>query len=370
MDSHHDTTIMVVDDTPANLRLLDQTLQEEGYRVTAFPRGQMALKAAVRQPPDLILLDINMPDMDGYQLCQRLKENSELKEIPVIFISAGGETAQKLEAFAAGGVDYVTKPFQLPEVKARVHTHLKLRWTQLELEKHNQQLETMVRDKVQEISEAQIASIMALSKLTEIRDYETGKHIERVQHFCRLLAETLRREGAWPEQLDGDFLHNIFYAAPLHDIGKVGISDLILLKPGRLTSREFEVMKRHVDIGADTLEAVQKKYPRNTMIAMGIDIARFHHERWDGTGYPRGLAGEDIPLAGRIMGLADVYDAMRSQRPYKQPFTHRKACHIIRQEAGTHFDPALVEAFLAVEDQFAAIFDRLQEDQCEDIGAR
>ena len=349
------TTIMLVDDTPANLKLLQQMLQAKGYLVLTFPRGKMALNAAAKNPPDLILLDITMPEMNGFEVCERLKADATLKEIPVIFISALTETEDKVKAFAAGGVDYVSKPFQFEEVNARVETHLRLRKLQLELSRHNLHLEDLVKEKVQEISDSQLATINAMSKLAESRDDDTGQHIERTRTFCKFLAEKLRDTARYAGSIDAAYLENIYHAASLHDIGKVGISDNILLKPGKLTPAEFEIMKTHTIIGADTLQTARSKYPLNVFINMGMAIARSHHERWDGSGYPDGLAGEEIPLTARIMAIADVYDALRSKRPYKPAFTHEKSCQIIWEGSGRHFDPALIAAFTLVEPAFANI---------------
>lgn len=353
------TTIMVVDDTPANLKLLQEMLQATGYRVLAFPSGKLALAAAAKCPPALILLDINMPGMNGFEVCEKLKSDPQLREIPVIFISALTETADKVRAFAAGGVDYVTKPFQFDEVQVRVETHLRLRWLQSELERHNLHLEELVREKVAEISDSQLATIVALAKLAESRDDDTGDHIERTQTFCKVLAQELRANPAYTALINGQYLETLFHTSPLHDIGKVGITDNILLKPGKLTVEEFEIMKTHTLIGAKTLETARAKYPRNVFLNMGIVIARSHHERWDGSGYPDGLAGEAIPLSARIMAVADVYDALRSVRPYKTAFSHEKSCEIIREGSGSHFDPAVIVAFQAVAAEFGAIRERM-----------
>ena len=350
-----DTTIMVVDDTPANLKLLQEMLQAKGYLVLTFPRGAMALSAAAKSPPDLILLDITMPEMNGFEVCERLKADAILKEIPVIFISALTETEDKVKAFTVGGVDYVSKPFQFEEVNARVETHLNQRRMRLELSKHNLHLEDLVKEKVREISDSQLATINALAKLAESRDDDTGHHIERTRIFCKILAEKLRDNPRHTGSIVEAFIQNIYHAAPLHDIGKVGISDSILLKPGKLTPEEFEIMKTHTVIGAETLQTVRGRYPRNVFVNMGITIARSHHEKWDGSGYPDGLAGEDIPIAARIMAVADVYDALRSKRPYKPAFAHEKSCDIIREGNGRHFDPALIEAFSIAEPEFAII---------------
>ncbi len=341
----YNADILVVDDVPANLTLLAGMLKEKGYRVRPVPSGKLALKVVEREPPDLILLDITMPEMDGFEVCRRLKEDVRFRDIPVIFISALTETLDKVKAFGSGGVDYVTKPFQFEEVRARVETHLKLR-------RYQAHLEDLVEEQVEEICASQVSTIFALSKLAESRDTDTGQHLERVQVFCRMLAEKLGRQEPHNRVIDGAFVHNIFNASPLHDIGKVASPDRVLLKAGKLTPEEFEIMKQHALVGADTMEAVRDVYPKNAFINMGISIARSHHERWDGKGYPDGLRGEEIPLAARIMAVADVYDALRSCRCYKGPCSREQARGIIVGHSGIRFDPALVTAFLALEEEF------------------
>ncbi len=353
---------MVVDDTPANLKLLQEMLQGDGYRVLTFPRGAMALNAAAKNPPDLVLLDISMPEMNGFEVCERIKADERLKEVPVLFISALDEVKDKVRAFSVGGQDYVTKPFQAEEVRARVKTHLHLRSLQVELERYSHHLEQLVEEKIQEISESQMATILALSNLAESRDDDTGHHIERTRTYCKGLAVELRRSAKYEGYIGDAFIGNLYQAAPLHDIGKVGIGDAILLKPGRLTAEEFNIMKTHTLIGAGTLRRIHARYPKNAFLQMGIAIAQSHHERWDGGGYPDGLAGETIPLSARIMALADVYDALRSKRTYKEAFSHERSCAIILEGEGTHFDPAVIQAFRVIESEFAAIrrkFDEL-----------
>jgi putative two-component system response regulator len=340
--------ILVVDDVPANLTLLAGMLKEKGHRVRPVPSGKLALKAVEHEPPDLILLDITMPEMDGFEVCRRLKQDTRFQEIPIIFISALTETLDKVTAFSSGGVDYVTKPFQFDEVEARVETHLKLH-------RYQSRLEELVKEQVKEISDSQVSTIFALSKLTESRDKSTGKHLERVQIYCRLLAEKLSREEPYNSVIADTFINNIFNASPLHDIGKVAIPDHVLLKPGKLAAEEFEIMKTHSLIGAATMEAVNEIYRNNAFISMGISIARAHHERWDGTGYPNGLKEEEIPLAARIMAIADVYDALRSKRCYKGAFSREQSSEIIKDGSGTQFDPSLVKAFLEMEESFDRI---------------
>jgi putative two-component system response regulator len=350
-----------VDDTPENLRLLAGALLEQGYKVCAFPSGPMALRAVAQDVPDLVLLDINMPEMDGFEVCARLKANKALRDVPVIFISAVHEIGVKLDAFKKGGVDYITKPFQLDEVFARVATHLELKQVRDILKEHNVDLTQTVSEQLRELSNAQAATIVALAKLSQSRDDDTGLHVERMGTFSGILAAEI--EGRLEESdIDERFAVTIVKAAVLHDIGKVGIPDDILLKPGKLTPAEFEIMKQHTVIGHQTLEAVLESYPRNLMVQMGADIARSHHERWDGSGYPDALAGNAIPLSARIVAVADVYDALRSRRPYKEPFTHEDSSAIIFEGRGRHFDPTVVDAFEAREDDMQAAWHFLQGD--------
>lgn len=340
--------VLIVDDQPANLKVLSEILKGMGYKVRPALNGRTALSAAEHDPPDLILLDIMMPDMDGFEVCRHLKEHGALKHIPVIFISALDDINDKIRGFQAGGVDYITKPFQTEEVLARVGTHLRL-------EQYTHHLEELVHEQVQEIYSSQMATILAVSKLAESRDDVTGQHIERTQIFCRLMAEQLYETNVYRGEITDAFIDTIFHASPLHDIGKVGIADNILLKPGKLTEEEFEVMKTHVLIGAHTLETVQSRYPQNVFISMGIDLARSHHERWDGSGYPDRLKENAIPLSARIMAVADVYDALHFKRPYKDAFSHEKTVELVLEGLGSHFDPAVVAAFSAREGEFEDI---------------
>jgi len=340
--------ILIVDDTPDNLKLLSGMLKEKGHRVRPVPSGKLALKAIESEPPDLILLDITMPEMNGFEVCDRLKGDMRFRDIPVLFISALTEMLDKMKAFKSGGVDYITKPFQFEEVEARVETHLELR-------RYQKSLEDLVQEKVKEISASQMSTIFALSKLAESRDQDTGRHIERVQILCKLLAERLSRESRYAGAIDETFINYIYNASPLHDIGKVAIADNVLLKPGKLTPEEFEVMKTHTVVGAATMQAVNNLYPGNAFIGMGISIARSHHERWDGKGYPDGLAGENIPLESRIMAVTDVYDAIRSKRCYKECIPRSRNRELIEAGSGTQFDPVLVKIFLEIEEEFNSI---------------
>lgn len=354
--------ILAIDDTPANLQLLAGMLKERGYRVRPVPNGKLGIQAAKKEPPDLILLDINMPGMSGYEVCQHLKNDPELMYIPVIFISAMNDTLDKVKAFALGAVDYITKPFQMEEVHSRVDTHLSLHFLHTQLELQNANLQHLVREQVREITSSQLATILALAKLAEQRDDSTGKHLERVQILCRILADRLSVLPEYKTHISNCYMDNIFHASPMHDIGKVAIPDMILKKPGPLAPEEFEIMKTHTVIGADTLSDVYALYPGNAFINMGRAIARHHHERWDGRGYPDGLSGNSIPLSARIMALVDVYDALRSERCYKPAFSHEKAVGIIMKGSGSQFDPDITDAFIIISEEFRAVRDRMDDD--------
>ena len=344
--------ILVVDDDIYILPLLEKMLVKFGFTVFSFTNGAEALEAAQREIPDLIMLDITMPEMDGYQVCERLKQKSDLKDIPVIFMSAMKSMKDKIKGFEVGAVDYITKPYHPMEVHARLKTHLNLSALRNKLE-----YQKMVEKNVREVSEAQQATIFALAKLAEQRDGDTGAHLERVRDYCELLAQQLAKDSPYADHISEIFIDCIHHASPLHDIGKVAIPDSVLLKPGKLTSKEFETMKSHSIIGAETMQTVFNNYAGNPFIGMGIEIALYHHERWDGKGYPDGLVGRNIPLSARIMAVADCYDALRSNRCYRKGFDHEKVKEMLLEEEGTHFDPEVIKAFLVLEDRFSHIME-------------
>lgn len=354
--TYFDSSILVVDDEDSNLDLMESILREHlsEYEVRSFSKAQSAINSAIEEPPDLILLDILMPEIDGFEVCKRLKANVKIRDIPIIFISALNEKKDKVAAFKMGGYDYITKPFEPEEVVARVTTHLKLRRLQVNLE-------GLVQEQVKEITDSRIATIVALSSLAEHRDEDTGKHICRVQTYCRTLAQHLSAQPEFSTNIDNDFIENIYHASAMHDIGKVGIPDDILYKSEKLTPTEYSTMKKHTTLGAKTLSVAINSYPNNKLIMMGKEIALTHHERWDGSGYPHGLKGEAIPLAGRIMNIADQYDAMRNKRPYKPPFDHDKTFKIITNGDGRtmpdHFDPRILDAFKSLANEFNDIYE-------------
>ncbi len=345
--------VLIVDDTPANIHVLMETLRDR-YAIVVATNGVKALALATSaNPPDLILLDVMMEGMDGYEVCRRLKVDVRTQDIPVIFVTTLSETEDETFGLDLGAVDYITKPIQPAIVKARVRNHL-------ELKSHRDNLTELVAQQVESISSSRLSTIFALSKLAESRDDDTGQHLERTQIYCEMLARRLQVNGTFPELIDDRFVETIYWASPLHDVGKVAVPDNVLCKKGRLDAAEFEIMKTHTVRGSDTLEKVTRTFPDNVFINMGLAIARSHHEKWNGNGYPDRLAGGDIPLAARIMAVADVYDALTSQRCYKEAFTHQEALDIIQRDSGTHFDPRIVEAFLEIAPEFDVVRERMQ----------
>ena len=349
------SSILIVDDMPENLRLLSAILKRAGFVPRPVTSGKLAIEAAAADPPDLVLLDYSMPGMSGLDVCRWFKQDARLGGLPIIFISGLQEAEDKVAAFGAGGVDYISKPFQDLEVLARIRTHLQLGRLNRELVKHNQRLEGRITEQVKAVTASQLSTIFALAKLAETRDDDTGHHIERVQTFSKTLAERMRAMELHPRQLTSTFIDTLFQTASLHDIGKVGTPDSILLKPGKLTEPEFSVMKKHCALGAETLSRVLNRHPDNQFLRMGVEVARSHHEKWDGSGYPDSLAGPKIPLAARMVALADYYDAMTSNRCYRSAFSHEETANLIRQNRGIHFDPDVVDVFQTIEDQFRVI---------------
>jgi putative two-component system response regulator len=360
-ESFQGSSILVVDDAPENLRLLTSVLKRGGLVPRPVLSGKLAIEAAAIDPPDLVLLDISMPDMSGLDVCRWFKQDERLRNIPVIFISGSQGIQDKVEAFHVGGVDYVSKPFQVQEVLARLKTHLRLAQLQTQLKSDNLHLEIRIAEKVKEVTASQLATIFALARLAEARDDETGQHIERVQTFSGVIAEKMQEMRMYPTQLTNAFIEHLQQTASLHDIGKVGVQDAILLKPGKLTPTEFAEMKKHCMLGANTLTAVLKRFPDNQFLRMGAAVARSHHEKWDGSGYPDGLKGEEIPLAARIVALADFYEAMTSRRCYRPEFSHKDTCSMIQEGSGTHFSPDEVIAFMKVEQRFLLIRQEIQD---------
>jgi putative two-component system response regulator len=352
-------TILVVDDTPANLSLLGQILKDD-YRVKLANHGQRALDLATAAPPDLVLCDVMMPEMNGFEVCRRLKSNPRTARIPVIFVTAAMDMADEQLGFEVGAVDYIHKPVTPPIALARIKTHLQIKRWQDYMEDQSAWLQQEVTRQVNQVLQLQSASIHVMVSLAEFRDEETGNHIRRTQEYVRLLGDWMLHQGWHPTELTPATVDQIAQAAPLHDIGKIAIPDHILLKPAQLNSDEFEIMKTHAIRGFEILEQARQSMGQdNPLLFYASQITRHHHERWDGSGYPDGLSGAAIPLAARLMAIADVYDAIRSSRPYKRPFTHVATMALLDEGRGSHFDPAAVDACVALQDQFADIADQL-----------
>lgn len=349
------SVILAVDDTPENLDVLKGILIDQ-YSVKGAINGPMALKIAEKQRPDLILLDIMMPGMDGYEVCTKLKQNPLTADIPVIFITAKSTVEDEQKGFAIGAVDYITKPISPPIVLERVKTHLTLKKAQDFLKLQNEILEQKVIERTEKMEQLQDVVMVAMGSLAEARDPETGNHIRRTQNYVRALAEELQHHPKFSDFLTPEAITSLYKSAPLHDIGKVGVPDHILLKPGKLTDEEFEEMKKHTVYGYDAIVAAESYIDGDgQFLHFAKEIALSHQEKWDGSGYPEGLAGEDIPVSARLMAIADVYDALISKRVYKPAFSHEKAVSIISEGNGSHFDPVMTEAFLSIADKFQSI---------------
>jgi putative two-component system response regulator len=355
-DLKQKATILVVDDTPDNLSLMHGLLKDH-YTVKGANNGERAIKIAGGETsPDLILLDIMMPGIDGYEVCRRLKADEKTRDIPVIFLTAKSDMEDEEQGLELGAVDYITKPVSPPILLARVRTQLALKASADFLRDKNEFLEAEVSKRTREVMAIQDVTILAMASLAETRDSDTGNHIRRTQHYVKSLAWKLSTHPRFSAYLTPSNITTLFKSAPLHDIGKVGIPDRILLKPGKLTPEEFEIMKTHTTLGRDAISHAEHDLGMDVaFLTMAKEIAYSHQEKWDGSGYPQGLSGDRIPISARLMAVADVYDALISRRIYKQPMSHADAVQIIKQSSGRHFDPDVVEAFIAIEDHFQAI---------------
>lgn len=326
MPTKNKATILIVDDAPENIDVLSGILRED-YKVKAALNGETAINIAnATKKPDLILLDVLMPGIDGYEVCKRLKENGETANIPVIFVTAKSEIKDEERGFALGAVDYITKPVSPPLVLARVKT-------QLSLYDQSRHLEKLVQQRTAELNETRVEIIRRLGRAAEFKDNETGMHVIRMSWFSRFLAKQIGKSEEWCELL--------YNAAPMHDIGKIGIPDRVLLKPGKLDEEEWDIMQKHVEYGAEIIGD-----HHSPLLKLAKEVAEFHHEKWNGKGYPNNVSGEDIPISARIVAIADVFDALTSERPYKKAWSEERAISLLEEEAGTHFDPALVPEFI------------------------
>ncbi len=349
-------TILIVDDTPENLTVLGELLQPT-YRVRAANSGRRALQIAQASPtPDLILLDVMMPEMDGFDVLAELRASPVTQNIPVIFVTAMDGTKDEEHGLDQGAVDYITKPIRPGIVLARIRTQLELKQSRDLLSHQNAYLEEEVARRMRENQLIQEVSIHALARLAETRDPETGKHLRRTQEYVLTLARGLRQHPRFAHYLDERTINALAQSAPLHDIGKVGIPDHILLKPGKLTPEEWVIMKTHAELGSNAIAQAEADAEKPVeFLSIAKQIAHSHHEKWDGSGYPEGLAGDAIPIAARLMALADVFDALTCKRVYKEAFSFERAYNIIVEGSGAHFDPDVVASFVRDYEIFMSI---------------
>ena len=359
--------VLIVDDDRDTCELLARLFDRQCEVATAYG-GQQALESLERSVPDLILLDIRMPGMDGCEVCRRMRRLLNGRNVQIIMVSACSSETEQLRAFDAGADDYLVKPIDSQELKSRARLHFRLldaveeaAAVRREITRHHADLHRMVEQRARELAETKDVAVMALAEVAESRDQGTGEHLIRMRTYSQILAETLRADSPYADQIDDKFLEDLYRSSPLHDIGKVGISDAILLKPDRLTAEEFEIVKQHTVIGANILEQAVFHSPHGDFLAMAAVIARFHHERFDGDGYPAGLMGEEIPLVARIVTVADVFDAITSERPYKPAYPADAARAMITADSGKHFDPVVVDAFQRSFDQIVRVRERHQD---------
>ncbi len=354
--------ILIADDEDANRKLLLDFLTSLGYNVMEASNGQEALEQVLKHKPDIIVLDINMPILDGYEVLKVIKSNPDTRIIPVIIITGLGDNESHIKAVELGADDFLIKPFNIHFLRARIRSLLTIKMLYDLTRKYQKRLEENNLELLNELVKTQEITIVALAKLAEFRDPETGEHLERMREYVRVLTTELKRMGKYEKYIDEKYIENIYKSTPLHDIGKVGIPDHILLKPSKLTPDEFEIMKKHTIIGGDAIKsAIEEAGMQTSFLDMAKHIAYNHHEKWDGTGYPFGLKGEDIPLSARITAVADVYDALTSRRVYKDAYRHEVAKEIISSEAGKHFDPEVVEAFFNREEEFIELKEKYKD---------
>ena len=353
-------TIFIVDDDHTNLMAVRGVLETQ-YDVLTLGSGERLLKTLDKKIPDLIILDIEMPDMNGYDTIRALKAKEETADIPVIFLTAKTGDEAELEGLSLGAMDYITKPAPPPPLLLkRIELHLLVESQKRELKRFNVNLQDMVAAKTKSVLELQSAVLKTISELVECRDDATGGHIERTTQYLGILLNALLSRGEFKDKLSTQNMDLLLQSAQLHDVGKIAVKDSILKKTDKLTPEEFEEIKTHASFGAEIIEKIKKNTTEKSFLEYAQVFAATHHERWDGTGYPLGLKGEEIPLEGRLMAIADVYDALVSDRPYKKAFSHEMAVEIIKDGRGTHFDPSLADLFVEVSDEFNDVLIRFR----------
>jgi putative two-component system response regulator len=357
-----EATILIVDDEPAILATMSKILESD-YRVRAANYGERALQVAATEPrPDLILLDVMMPGKDGYAVLSMLRENTSTLDIPVIFVTAMEAEGDEEKGLELGAVDYITKPIKPAVLMARVRAHVTLKQARDFLNDKNVYLEAEINRRMEENQRIQNVSIRALAHLAETRDPETGDHILRTQSYIQVLAKRLQSHPRFSDTITDHYIQLLTKSAPLHDIGKVGIPDHVLLKPGKLTAEEWTIMQAHAELGARAIELAQKDVDQPVeFLNLATEIAHWHHERWDGSGYPDALKGDAIPVSARLMAVADVFDALISRRVYKPAMPFTDARDLINAGRGSQFDPDVIDAFMDEFDEFVAIAQKYQE---------
>ncbi|MDR1662392.1 MAG: response regulator [Azoarcus sp.] len=353
-DTNSRQTIVVVDDNVTNLKIARSMLGDR-YDTYAMPSGKVLFELLKKVTPDLILLDIEMPEMSGYEAIRKLKADESLRRIPVIFLTSRSDEGSELEGLSLGAIDYVTKPFSAALLLKRIENHLLIAAQERNMEDYNKNLSKMVEEKTEQVLNLQFGILNVIAELVEFRDKKTGGHIWRTQQYLNLLVKQMMKDDTYRDEISPWDLRFLIPSAQLHDVGKIAISDSILNKPGKLTEDEFITMKTHVTRGVEAIERIEKETQAHSFLNHAKCFAGYHHEKWDGSGYPNGLSGEDIPLQGRMMAIADVYDALISARPYKDPMPLDMAKSIILNGEGTHFDPALINVFRKVSDGFEEI---------------
>lgn len=352
MSTNKKAQIMIIDDNVTNLNIARMAL-EGHYDVLLIPSGEKALKLFERITPDLILLDVDMPDMNGFDVIKEIKKSPHpVHNVPVIFVTAKDDSNSEFDGLNLGAVDYIIKPFSFPLLLKRVELHL-------QLQRYNQHLEKMVEDKTKVISELQYSIVHVLSDMVERRDGSTGRHLIRTRNYLKVLLDEVKQQNLYPDEFNDMDEELFLHASQLHDVGKMSIPDSILLKPSRLTDEEFNVMKTHTVLGEEAIRYAMSSVQEKKFLEIAASFAGSHHERWDGSGYPRGLSKCKIPIEGRLMAIVDVYDALISERPYKRSLPHEKAKAIILEERGTHFDPLLIDVFERVSEVFKKIAEEL-----------
>jgi len=355
-------TVFVVDDNVTNLTLGKNALAAH-YNVFTLNSGARLLKMLEKNVPDIILLDVDMPEMDGYETIKHLKANPETEHIPVIFLTAKTDGESELTGLSLGAIDYLTKPFTPPLLLKRIEVHLLVESQKKDLLIFNKNLQEMVNEKTKMVVELKNAILKTMAELVECRDDITGGHIERTQNYLGVLIDAMHKHKVYEDQIAPWDIGLVLQSAQLHDVGKISIRDEILRKPGRLTENEFEEIKAHTVFGEEVIDRIRLGSSEQAFLEHAKILVSSHHEKWDGSGYPRGLSGQNIPLLGRLMAIVDVYDALVSERPYKKAYSHEDAVAIISDGRGSHFDPTLVDLFLKVANEFKTVMARVSEEE-------